>query len=363
MNQNRTFKFFLFLLRLAITLVFLLYLFAIDFGNPKDIISLTTLHRLTHPSLLSQMVEKNIRQTTQLLAQTQTNFILLALAVQLFCILMLTLRWKILLRAQDMNFGFCRLIAYYFIGFFFNNFLPTNIGGDFSRIYNTGKKEGKMTESAAIIFMERFLGFVAVFILAGIAILFHLEWAKSHSVLYSLLLFATGIILVFWILFDPKIRQRIKLTLEKMRFHKLQEILRRFYVSLSLFREHRKTLLIVFGISFIYQFTLVFVNLASAYAVGAKPPILPLFFAIQITTLVCVIPLSINGLGVREYLYIQILGMAGVAAMQTLSFQIILFGISYILSLFGGFCFLLQKGTKKIRKSIGTLNGLSRNQG
>jgi hypothetical protein len=134
-----------------------------------------------------------------------------------------------------------------------------------------------------------------------------------------------------------------------MRFYKIQEILQRFYASLSLFQKHRKTLMIVLAISFLYQFTLIFVNLAAAYSVGANPPVLPLFFAIQITTMVCVIPLSINGLGVREYLYVQLLSMAGVAAMQTISFQIILFGLSYVASLFGGLCFLLQKGTKKIR--------------
>lgn len=334
---------------MGVTIVFILSLFAIDLNNPKDIVSVTTLNRLVHPHLFKHALVSNVKKVTELILNINVKYLAAAFSIHLLCIGILVFRWKLLINAQGIYVGFCRLYIYYLIGFFFNNFLPTNIGGDFSRIYNVGKHQNKMTESFASVFMERFIGFIAVFFLAVIAIAFNFQWIKNVSALYSLIVFAVSIGLTIWIIFDARIRIKIKNIIAKIGFMHVNEKLTKFYQSIYLFRESKKLILITLGISFLYQFSLIFVNVFAAKSVGSNPPILPIFFIIQITTLVCVIPVSINGLGVREYLYVQFLSMAGIAAYQIVAFQIVLFMINYMESLAGGFLFLVQKGINKIK--------------
>lgn len=334
-------------IRFAVTLFFLTALLAVDFENPKDILSLSTLHKIVRPLLLVSTIRGNLVRIWTLINNANWLFLALSLAAHLLCVGILAHRWKLLLKVLNIRIRLYRLYAYYLMGFFFNNFLPTNIGGDIARVYNTAKHENKMTESISVVFMERFIGFAAVFMLAFFTMFFHTEWMRNQYVLASMILFATGIGFTFWGLFDKNFRKIIKGLISRIGFLHLNEKLAGLYKTVYLFKENTGVLLKVFIISIIYQFALVFVNLFAACAIGSSPPFLPLFFVIQITTLVCVIPISLNGLGVREFLYVTILSMAGVAQDQIIAFQVILFLIFYAESLLGGIAFLLQKKLKR----------------
>lgn len=339
----------LFWLRLAATILFLLSLLAVDFSRPKDILSLTTLHRLTHPSLLMDVIHDNLGSIAGFLQGAQIRYVLLALGIHLLSIGILCLRWRILLLIQNIRFGTPRLFGYYLIAFFFNNFLPTNIGGDAARVYNTGR-DNRMTESFAAVFMDRFIGFIAVFILALAAMAWRRDWLGSQPALGSVAVFALGIAGLLWVLFDAGARRRIRDLIERLGFSSMLGHLSRFYQTINLFRAHRATLILAFALSVIYQFSLVYVNWYAAKAVGAEPSFMTLFFIIQITTLICLIPISINGLGVRESFYVTILSKTGLAGGQVLAFQAVLLLLNYFESIIGGLLFLLQKGIHKQRE-------------
>jgi len=339
-----------FAIRFCATALFIVSLLAVDFTSPKDILSITTLHRLTHPTLLVQVIRANLEAIGGFLKAAQLRYALIALAIHLFSVGLLCWRWRILLHVQNMRFGMPRLYGYYLIAFFFNNFLPTNIGGDAARIYSTGRRDDRMTESFAAVFMDRFAGFVAVFILALVAMAWQRQWLQNQPAFYSVLAFAVAIGVLMWILFDGRVRQRIKALAEWLGLAKLVQTLSRFYQTVSLFRSHPKTLVSVFLLSVFYQFSLVYVNWYAAKAVGAEPSFMTLFFIIQITTLICLIPISINGLGVRESFYVSVLSKAGIASQRVLAFQAVLLLLNYVESLAGGLLFLIQKGIQKQRQ-------------
>ena len=79
-------------------------------------------------------------------------------------------RWKLLLRVQGVSASFFTLVKSMMVAIFFNNFLPSTIGGDAMRAYDTWKLGGGKTQSVSIVFIDRLLGVFTLFILALLAL-------------------------------------------------------------------------------------------------------------------------------------------------------------------------------------------------
>lgn len=348
--KTHTRKNLFFLLRLGATAVFVILLLSIDFDNPANIVSVETLKRLVQPSEVSLAIRDNLVKIKQVLATTRPGLMVAALLAHLCCIGLLTARWQVFLKLLGIRLAPPRLFGYYLIGFFFNNFLPTNIGGDIARVYHAGKHDNRMAESFAAIFMDRFVGFVSVFMLALVAILIFGDWLTNRMVWALMAAFAFAIAVVLWVLFDAGIRARIKTWIGQIGFLQLNQRLSELYRIVYLFRNQGRALTLAVLISVIYQMSLVVVNLLAARAVGLEASFAALFFIIQITTLICLIPITINGLGIREGFYVTVLATLGIGREKVLAFQVILLLINYLESLAGGLCLLVQRKAPAIRK-------------
>src|SRR5262249_19809847 len=74
-------------------------------------------------------------------------------------------KWHIVLRTMGRRIAYPRLAEQHFIALFFNNFLPTSIGGDVFRIYYLGRREGYAAIGLSV-FMDRVLGFFSLVVWA-----------------------------------------------------------------------------------------------------------------------------------------------------------------------------------------------------
>ncbi|MFQ5791965.1 MAG: lysylphosphatidylglycerol synthase domain-containing protein, partial [Acidobacteriota bacterium] len=93
----------------------------------------------------------------------------LAVALGLYfigVILIGSARWSLLRASQGVSAPFAQLVQSYLVATFFNNVLPTNIGGDVFRIQDGARYTASRTLSTAVIFVDRLLGFAALFALA-----------------------------------------------------------------------------------------------------------------------------------------------------------------------------------------------------
>ena len=72
------------------------------------------------------------------------------------------LRWQILIKSQNITLSLIDLVKYYLVGAFFNNFLPTTIGGDIVRAYDVSKVSNSLSRSFAVIIIERMTGIFAL---------------------------------------------------------------------------------------------------------------------------------------------------------------------------------------------------------
>lgn len=92
------------------------------------------------------------------------NHVYVGLAVGAFLIFVgfLALRWLILSKARNHPYGFFYLYRSLISHFFFNNILPSTIGGDVYRVVDTGGHEGKGV-AFSVVWTDRMTGFIGVF--------------------------------------------------------------------------------------------------------------------------------------------------------------------------------------------------------
>src|SRR5260221_5570640 len=99
------------------------------------------------------------------------------------------IRWKILLRVQGMRIGWLRLAQLFFVGLFFNLFMPGYTGGDFARLfYSMREFPDRKKEAVLTIPMDRLIGIVALVSTAVVTTIFRWQRVqpKPQAVFFSL---------------------------------------------------------------------------------------------------------------------------------------------------------------------------------
>lgn len=81
-------------------------------------------------------------------------WLLCALAVYFVTVLASTWRWSLLLGAQNVHVRSRTLLGSWLVATFFNNFLPSNIGGDVIRIRDTARPARSRTLAAVVVFVD-----------------------------------------------------------------------------------------------------------------------------------------------------------------------------------------------------------------
>ena len=222
-------------------------------------------------------------------------------------------RWRILMRLLMPTPTFKRLCGIYYIGMFFNLTFPTIIGGDAVKIYYAGKPSRSYTESFASVFFDRNIGMFAMMIIACCAILFYPVSVPDIPV--SLVLWSVFILFVLGniVVFTPKLHRLLSVTLRKSRFEKFADKIDNIAKAFMIIAGHPKAILQSFGLSFVNQ--LLGCAVVWIIALSLDIRISPVYFLIfvPVITLISMIPISLNGMGLREYSYMNLFGAIGVA--------------------------------------------------
>ncbi len=260
--------------------------------------------------------------------------------------ILLSIRWQVLVSGYGLKIPTHILFQYYLIGMFFNNFLPTGIGGDVLRIYNLVRKSGERTIGFASVLTERLMGITATLILAIFSLLFLSTGIKTNLLLLLAVCILLGIILFFFLIFKDSFFNRISSRIEKIQKFRLGERVHKFLEALRFYQDKKSIYLKILLISLVSQSLMITMTYFLAMALNIQVSLLYLFFVVPITFLLTMLP-SINGLGVREGGFVFLLGKIGVgkAAAVSLSFTTIL--IPMIVSIAGGILFMMQKNIPK----------------
>lgn len=245
-------------------------------------------------------------------------------------------RWVLLLRAQGYPAPLRQLSASYLVATFFNNFLPTNIGGDVVRIRDGSRLTGSTTASLAIVAIDRILGFGALYALAVAAFLAGgpvvRELAGARAVMLGLgLVFGV----IGYVYFRPGTARRLMATSglasipwAKRRFETVQ-------TAVHAYRNQTAAICTAFAASVALQALLVWYFFAVARSLEIAVPLSACFLIVPLCTLVQAIPISFNGWGIRETAFILYFGQVGLSRDSALACSLVGAGLIVLLSLSG----------------------------
>ena len=285
--------------------------------------------------LFSLLVDVNDVWTAIMAARP--DGIALAIALIILALLVSAIKWGILLRAQVATISLPYLFNTYLVGLFFNNFLPSNVGGDVARIADIAKRTGKAPEATASVIGERLISGLALALTALIGLLFSPQVSGQFApIVGGLILF---FVFVMGLFASRRAKRIISTVIRRLLGPKWFERIGRVAGSIALAIRNPSTFLWAMFWSFAFHITLVLVNYAIFIALNINLPLISFVLYVPIIAAIQLVPVSVNGFGVREVAYVYFFGTVGVSSSGAAAASL-LFGILVMLvSLPGGLIF------------------------
>ena len=247
-------------------------------------------------------------------------------------------RWRLLLRSQGGNASFAFLLRSFLVGVFFNNLLPSTIGGDAVRAIATSRAGGGRAAAVALVFVDRVIGLLALLLFAVLGLLVSGRLLAEVPALYAWVAAGTvGLGLVACLLFLPSARAAA--MLERIG-GALPERPRGLFAKASTaflaFQGKGSVLARAFGWSLVLQTAVVLNGYCLAKALHVPIP-LPYFFLIMpLALFVMMVPVSINAIGVRENVFAFFFAAFGVASATAVAVAWLDYGLVLVQALVGG---------------------------
>lgn len=267
----------------------------------------------------------------QIWNEVEPDWILSAVVWIIISMIISVKKWQLVLEAQDLRLSWQELWRAYWAGLFFNNFLPSSIGGDALRIWWIGKTAHDSPGAAASVITERILA-TAALALTGLTAAAFVSRPDSRALsLFAILIIVSlGLLgLISW----GVLPQRAKLS---------QGRIMSFLIGMA---DHGKKLryksgrLVVVGIlSLAFQIAVVGVNYCIFRSLNINVLSLwDLLYIIPVISVASMLPLGINGYGLREGAYVVLLGGYGVPAGTAFSASLLFVFLVSLCSLYGGY--------------------------
>jgi hypothetical protein len=265
-----------------------------------------------------------------------------ALALYLFVQVISAWRWGFLLTAQHTPVSFGMLLNSYLVAGFFSNFLPSNIGGDVIRIRDTVPACGSKTLASLIVLIDRGIGLLGLTTVAAIGATITARASDTVGPVGPGILWAIVGLAIIGLVAAVSMPQVIAMLLTPLRaLHQewVGERIGRLVTALGKFRDAPGALVGGFLVSLVVQGVLVLVYAAVARALHLTVPLSHLAIVVPVSFIVQMLPVSVNGFGVREAtfgFYFTQMGEpleAGVALSFIAAVMIMFFSISGAIAL------------------------------
>ena len=278
----------------------------------------------------------DIRQTAHVLANASVGWWLAAFAIWILSVWPLARRWRYLLAASGVHERLGWLVRTTFVSYGAAQVLPTSLGGDASRIYETTRRHpGVRGSVAGTVLLERALGGVATLVLAAVGLGLALGHYSVGGYVWVELAFVVLSVAAFFVLFSTRLHpllHRLRPLLHRLR---IEAPVREVYLALHSYRERRRVLFWAFALTLVVQAARVLAIWSAGKAVGVDLSPRPYYVMGPLLFLVMLVPFTVNGLAVRESFFVSFLGALGVSADQAFSAGFLFFVVTVAVALPG----------------------------
>jgi glycosyltransferase 2 family protein len=278
----------------------------------------------------------NLGKTAHILGSASLAWLALSAVLTLVTVPPQAWRWQMLLRARGIDDSVAWLTRTYFVSYAVGQVLPTGVGGDASRLYETTKRHpGHGSPIAGSIVLERAIGGAVTLVLAAVGFVLAIGHYSIGAYLWIEALFVVGTIAAGFVVFSARLRRHLRWLVRPLAKLRVERYARALYEGLHGYRYHASTMLGVAAITTGAQISRIFAIWAGARAVGVDEPVRVYVVLGPLLFLVMLVPFTINGLGVREAFFVSFLGKIGVNADDAFAVGLVFFLMTLLLALPG----------------------------
>lgn len=314
-------------------------------------VAILILKLLVSGGLLTYFLSRmHVERFLQTFAAAKFSYIAVAMAVYLVTQGISAVRWTVLARPLGIRTPFKDMARYYLIGMFFNLFAPGTVGGDVSRVYYLVRDENARSQGHAVttvhaamsVLMDRAIGMVVLVWLGAAGLLLFPQYAVPHAARVATLLLAAG--LAAGVLVTPLLRRLLP--------EDGHQLIVKLRLAFRAYRTHWRALANATFFSVLIHLVQAWMHVAMARALDLN---VPFSFAVIVYPLVgtfAAIPISLNGLGLREGGYVLLLAVIGISTEKGIAFGVLLFLVVALDSLIGGVLYLFQQSATSEEEAL-----------
>lgn len=295
----------------------------------------------------------------QTIVQVQTGWLIASVILWGATITIGAWRWLLVLRSQGLDPGFKRTLEISFIAHFFNSFLLGSTGGDLLKAYYAARVTHHLkTEAVTSVLMDRVLGLFAMLAFAVAMLLPNADFVLRYSKTIALAVVVLGMFCAAsgFLLFSLRggVSQVFPSARIWMRRLPMAETLERGLEACRKLGRARGLLLRALLLSLVLTFVCVAQLLTLIWGYGLSVPLSPVFFIVPAVICISALPVTPNGLGVRDYLYLYLLSLPeiGVSAGTAVAVSLVAYAGSLVWSALGGTLYVFLRREQNFAEAM-----------
>ena len=285
----------------------------------------------------------DLGRTGEIIADADPSFLLAALGIFVATTWLMAWRWQVLLDSKGIHEPLGWLTKLYFVGYAAGQVLPTAVGGDAIRIVEHARRRpDAKAEAAAAVLMERVLGAAATLLVVAVGLAIASgRYEDIRLVVWIEAVFVAGTALFLVLLFSRRTGRHLQERVFPLgRRLRLERPVTSLYLAMHGYRAQPRALLFVFAITVASQFVRIVGIWLCGEAVGVDVSPLVYFILGPLLFLVQMVPITLNGLGVREAFFVEFLARFDVPVDAAFAAGLLFYAVTIATSLPGGFILL-----------------------
>lgn len=270
-----------------------------------------------------------------ILQAVDLRMLVVAWGLFLVGVVLRTFRWRTLLQGLGITPPFSQLLYLYLVGGFFNAFLPTGFGGDVVRVVELAQGE-ENTAALGTVLLDRLTGILSLLALGLIVLLF--TSGLEPWLVWIVILISGGGLFGGFLLLEGRLLRRITARLPKALSLAGEGTLARIYAAVT--GCGSRAIWNALGLSTLFNLLNIVVYWLCGLAVGIPTGLSFYFVAVPLLSLALLMPISVGGLGVRDWVAQPLFASVGIAAEQAAGMTLLVYVVTAAAGMVGGILYL-----------------------
>ena len=240
------------------------------------------------------------------------------------------------------------LLRVFFVSTFLGTFLPGSVGGDAVRTVALNRLKVPVADAFASVFVDRFLGIVSNLVMALAGLVLARDLARDPAVLTGLIGTAVICVVAAALVFSRQLAAASTGLAKRLPGGRAERITTGAVGGLQRYASERKVLTIVFAASIAVQVLRLLQAYCLGRSLGIDVPLSAYFALIPTILIVILLPISVNGIGTSQIVFITLFARAGVSEADAFTLSVLFIALGAVGNLPGGLLYAREPATKVV---------------